>query len=118
MSAQTVEAPVTAEVGPISVRLAPYEQNTSASPDAEDLPWAVLGLCRVTFRFGSDGLRCTKRITARHRWMTNLGWPDPTQPSEGSVEVAFEFVVDAIRRQIERHGVDASNAVVQREDDS
>lgn len=48
-----VQTPVDAKVGPIVVRLAHYVW-PSSDPDDCGKPWAVLGMCRVTFRFGGD----------------------------------------------------------------
>jgi hypothetical protein len=104
-----VSVPVIADVGPIEVRLHPYKDVFVPPDDSNDQPWAVGGLCRVTFRFGSpQGLQVSKRVTAWYRWYRRFGWPDPERPSEAAIAEGRRSVEHAIRDQLERHGIDHS----------
>ena len=104
-----VDARVDAKVGPALIRLMPY--TTSTDPDIDPAPWAVVGMVRVTFRFGGD-LVVTKRLRASHRWLTAGGWAKFERPSPAAVAEAVDAVSDALRDLVHRHGIDTAGIEV------
>lgn len=113
-----VAGPVVADVGPIEVRFHHFDDHRGPGPDdGYEKPWAVGGICRVTFRFAPDGLRITKRLSAWHRWQGTWGTPRSEKPTTAEVADAQAAVATEIRRLLTRHGIDPSTVPVVLSDD-
>lgn len=104
-----VNATVDAKVGSALIRLMPYTPHPD--PDEDAAPWAVVGMCRVTFRFNGQ-LVTTKKLRASWRWRDHLGWASSKRPSASSIAGAVDAVSEALREQVRRHGIDPSGVQV------
>jgi hypothetical protein len=106
----------TAQVGPIELRLFPYEQFQTAVDDYDEKPWAVGALCRIKFTIGE--LTTTKRMTQRFSWHDQRGWARHTRPSDTEIAVAADTVLRNLRDQISRHGFDPGELTATLKDDT
>ena len=93
---RAVNLSVTAQIGPVYLRLFPYSGQ----------PWAWGALCRVTFWFGD--LRVTKRLSERYVYRGPAFNPASRRPSEASIARGREAVLGNLVVVIRRHGVDVA----------
>lgn len=105
-----VEAPVTAQVGPVYLRLFPYQQWQTAVDDYDERPWAWGALCRVKFRIGE--LTTTKRVQTRYAFHGPKAWPSQERPNDEALAEGKQAVLDNLRTQLERHGFKPPEFVV------
>lgn len=100
-----VTGPVTAKVGPVHLRLFPYELIGYEGDASDERPWAWGALCRITFYIGE--LSTTKRVTKRYAYCDRLGYPRQSRPSDVELAAGRASVLAELRTQIERHGIPA-----------
>lgn len=93
---------MTALVGPVHLRLFPYESWQTAVDDYDERPWAWGAMCRVQFRIGE--LVTSKKVTQRYAWVDKLGWPRQNRPTDAELAEGRRTVLDNLRTQLERHG--------------
>lgn len=75
-----------------------------------DRPWAVGGLCRVTFKIGE--LVTTKRLRSKFTFWGSGAWPNRERPSDLDIEEGKRWVLDNLRAQMARHGFEAPEFTV------
>ena len=96
-----VTVPVEAKVGPVHLRLFPYESVSDYEGDfARPYCWGAM--CRVTFRFGR--LVTTKKITQRYVYL-NRGWPEDNRPTDAALAEGRATVLANLHHAITSHGV-------------
>lgn len=98
-----VTKPVEAFVGPIEVRLMPYESYRTAVDDYDKRPWAWLAMCRVKLRI--DGLTCTKKLTGKYTYGSVVR-PQLDRPDDTAIRDGLSSVVEQVKHGLARLGID------------
>lgn len=101
-----ITKPVEAFVGPIEVRLMPYEKYQTAVDEYDARLWAWLAMCRVKLRIG--GMTCTKKLTARYAYWHGLGVPREERPDDPELFEGLCSVVEQVKSKLERLGLESA----------
>lgn len=113
MTWSPVGVSVEAKVGPVHLRLFPFDEGDGEN----ERPWAWGALCRITFRF--DGRWVTsKRLSERFCWRDPIGYPKVERPSDNDLRRGRETVLANIRTAIEAHGITVTTLDIREEADA
>jgi hypothetical protein len=105
-----VTGPVVAWVGPVHLRLFPYEHLPVGVDESEERPWAWGAMVRVKFRIGE--LVTSKKVRQRYAYYDGLGWPRQSRPTDNELATGRETVLANLREQVTRHGFEPPEFVV------
>jgi hypothetical protein len=115
-SPQVITAPVTVRVGPVDLRLYPYNEVPTAPDDWDIRPWKWWAMVRLHFRIGE--LTTSKRVISRYSYHGPKAWPTDARPSDASLAEGRQAVLDNLRAQVARHGFDPPEFLIMETDET